>query len=699
MKKILTLVLALMLVLSLASCTLLPEEMNAKLEDIKNSILGTDPGPDDGEHVHNFVVIDSKDATCTKAGYEKLACDCGEKQEHELEALGHDMQKVSEIPAKCAQYGSITYKCSRCTKKESEAFKPTGHTWSDEVIEASRLIPCTVEGCVGTKLVDSNGTYDEILTFTFGDEEKAVLAAKHEEMANILATADRYDETLHAYAEEGELYESYEAAYAVYEEYSDLIFEAQGQYTVAMTLYYCDVKNKDLEKTYEDMMEYYTELVGKFYELSQPWYDSMYREFFFYGATEEEINAFLFDSNALADPEYAALKDRNDEIELEFNSLSNPVGSTKVPELYAEMVANNNRIAEILGYDNYLEYAYENIYERDYSYQDVAAFVEYVKEYVVPYYNMIYTKWGSISGYTDADIEDYYSIVSYSFFEDMKANTVFNDYIDMMEMGFSSNPDKVISFSDELNALVLNGNLFRGTYQGAYVTYIADADLPLAYFGEGYDDSTTVAHEFGHYMNEIYNRSEFDQSYDLLETHSQGQEMLYIFFAEDYVSEKAFELVETYQMLNTLNIIMAALQVDTFEQAIYLNSYDGYNSEIIMADGKITADEYDLLYASISEDFGIAKEYRNDEYWRYGMTITSPCYYVSYSVSAINALQIYTDANNKGFDVAKESYLKLFTYTDENPDMITEEVLEYAGLLSYNDEQLYVKLSAFLRSI
>ena len=66
-----------------------------------------------------------------------------------------------------------------------------------------------------------------------------------------------------------------------------------------------------------------------------------------------------------------------------------------------------------------------------------------------------------------------------------------------------------------------------------------------------------------------------------------------------------------------------------------------------------------------------------------------------YSVSAINALQIYTKIHTESFDAAKESYLKLFTYTDVNPDMDTEEVLVYAGLRSYNDEQLYSNIADF----
>ena len=684
----------LVMVISLASCSFLPAELQAQIEEIKNSILGTEPDV----HVHDFKVTDSKAATCLKEGFEKLACDCGETQENVLEALGHDMKKIAESPANCAQYGNISYKCSLCGKKETETLKPTGHEWG-ELVENSRLIVCTKKGCTGTKMAPSTDKYTDTLTFTFGDADKAALADIHQQIVDALNAAEKYDPALHAYAEEGALMDAYEAVYALQEQYSDLIYQAKDQYTVIMTLYYCDINNKDLETTYNEMMNYYTDLVATYYTLSQPWYDSMFREYYYYGATEEEINAFLFDSNAYANPEYTALKNRNDEIELEFNAISNPQGSPNVPLLYAEFVENNSRIAEILGYDSYLEYAYENIYDREYTPDEVVAFVEYVKKYIVPIYNRVYTKWNNISGYTEEDLEDYYSAVSYSFFENIKANTLFNDYIDEMAMGFTSNPEKNISFSDVLNDMMVDGNLFRGTYDGAYVTYLSYADIPIVYFGKGNDNPFTVSHEFGHYMNDVYNNSNYNQSYDLLEMHSQGDEALFLYFVEDYLTEKAFELVELQQMLNNLYIIVCAAQVDCFEQAIYRNSYDGVNSDIIMADGKITSDEYDLLYASLSEELGVKQEFRQDNYWRYGMTITSPCYYISYSISAINSLQIYQMCHNVSFDAAKECYLKLISYTDVDPDMTIEEIFEYAGFYSHNDEELYVALNKFLMTI
>ena len=153
-------------------------------------------------------------------------------------------------------------------------------------------------------------------------------------------------------------------------------------------------------------------------------------------------------------------------------------------------------------------------------------------------------------------------------------------------------------------------------------------------------------------------------------------------------------MIRTYALVNMLYSGLAGFTIDTFEQAIYLDQYTGLGADEIMADGTITPDEYDTLYTYICTDYGV--EDMLDGYWEYGMTITSPCYYVSYSVSALAVLQLYETANTDGFDVAKEQYLKLFTYVDENPEMGMNDILGYAGMLSYKDEQLYVNLNTYL---
>ncbi len=681
MKKIIALLLVLIFVFSLASCN-----------------TGNNEEPSEAPHVHEFVLseADSTPAGCLTEGVEVKVCSCGEKQETPLEALGHNMKVTMEIKPNCTRPGSIDYKCTTCGKIDFTNVEALGHNYEDAPSEPSRVIRCTNEGCVSCKWGESNNKHKETLTFSFTKEDEAEIDAKYEEVKALIDAADKYDPALHGYAEEGALAEEYAAVDAVHTELYELVENVIAQKQLAEIAYYCDMQNSELEETHAYMMDYQTAVIAKFYTLSRPFYDSCYRDFYYYGMTEEEINAFLFDSDAISNPEYTALKERNNAIESEFLALSGSEKREKLPTLYAEFVENNNKMAELMGYENYLEYAYENVYGRDYSYQDAANLSEYVKTYMSPVFNKIYKVYRNLTGYTDEEFERYQSHTSHPFFENLEGNTQVNDYIDLL--AFTSNPDKNITFSDEFNKLMGDGNMFRGQYAGAFVTTIYSADLPIAYFGHGYDSAFTVIHEFGHFMNEIYSadvaeeNSNFSQSYDLLEMHSQGNELLYLCYLEQNadLSEIEHTLIQSYSLVNMLYVVMAGMTIDSFEQAIYLNQYEGTNADIIMEDGEITPDEFNLLYTSICIDYGV--EDSIDGYWQHGMTITSPCYYVSYSVSAISVLQLYEMANTDGFDVAKDAYLKLFTYVDENPEMTMEEILEYAGMLSFDNEQLYIDL-------
>ena len=652
-------------------------------------------------HEHEFVYseTDSKRVTCTEDGVEVKVCSCGEKQETVIPATGHDMKLATESKPTCTGEGSTDYKCINCGKMEYNNVEALGHKYEETPSEPSRVRRCLNEGCTSCAWTESNGKHKDALTFKFTKDDETALDTKYDEVKALLDAAPKYDPALHAYAETGALADEYKAVDAVHTELYELVMYAMSQKQLAEIAYYCDMKNTELEETHKYMMDYQTNVIAKFYTLSRPFYDSCYRDFYYYGMTEEEINAFLFDSDAISNPEYTALKERNNAIETEFLALSSSEQKAKLPDLYAEFADNNNKMAALMGYDNYLEYAYENVYGRDYTYEDVAQLSDYVKTYISPVFADVYKTWSNLTGYTQDDLDKYYGQVQKPFFEVLEGNTLVNDYIDLL--AFTSNPDRNITFSDEFNKLMSDGNMFRGEYEGAFVTSIYSADLPIAYFGKGgYDNCFTVVHEFGHYMNEVYNadayeNADYAQSYDLLEMHSQGNELLYLCYLEDNAgyADVAYTLIRTHALVNMLYSGMAGFTVDAFEQAIYLDKYEGTGAEEIMADGTITADEYSALYTYICTDYGVADAL--DGYWEYGMTITSPCYYVSYSVSAISVLQLYEVAKTDGFDIAKEQYLKLFTYTDENPEMGVNDILAYAGMLSFKDEQLYVSLNNY----
>ena len=700
MKKIIALLLVLTFLFSMASCNFGPMAQTTPAETTPEV---TTPGATT-EHVHEFVLseTESKAAKCETAGLEVSICSCGAKEEKEVEALGHNMKVQMENKPSCTETGTTILKCFACGKREYITTDATGHNYATDT-EPSRIVRCLNENCTECYWAESNGKHDEALTFNFTAEDEAAIDAKYDQVLALIEAAAKYDPALHGFAEEGALADEFKIVDDLHTEFYDLIMNAMSQKQLAEIAYYCDMDNEELKETHAYMMDYQTAVIAKFYTLSRPFYDSCYREFYYQGMTDEEINAFLFDSDAVSNPEYTALKERNNAIESEFLALSAMQQKEKVAELYAEFAANNNAMAQLMGYDNYLEYAYENVYGRDYTYQDAAELAAFVKEYISPVFAAIYKKWDTIAVSDQKDIDTYYSQVRDPFFESVSSNQLVNDYIDLM--AFTTNPDKQISFSDEFNKLMGDGNMFRGDYEGAFVTTISGVNIPIAYFGAGYDNAFTIVHEFGHFMNEIYSADvaekfdEFNQSYDLLEMHSQGDELLYLAYLKENAgfTEVALNLVETYTLVNMFYIVMAGMTIDVFEQAIYLNEYDGLNADTIMADGKITADEYDFLYTSICTDFGVEEVI--DGYWQLGMTITSACYYISYSVSALSVLQLYEVANTDGFDAAKDAYLKLFTYvdelTEEKPEMTMEEILAYAGLLSYKDEQLYVNMNEY----
>ncbi len=683
MKKLLTIFMILALAVSLIACDNLPDG----IKDTINGIFGGD-----SEHVHDYVFTKCT-AKCEKDGENIYTCECGESYTEPVAGYEHDIQPAGVMEATCTRAGIEYYSCTKCGKTDNKTIEALDHIYGTPD-EPSDIVLCSRNGCKSaTVIFPEDGKYVETLTFNFTDDHKTEINAKYEEVLALINAAAKYDPALHGFAEEGELADAYAEVDAKHTELYDLVLYAVAQRQLAEVEYYCDMDNADLEQRYSDMMDYYTEVIAQFYTLSRPFYDSCYREFYYQGMSEEEIAAFLFDSDALANPEYTALKNRNDEIEVIFLAMSDPSASLELTSLYAEFVENNNKMAQLMGYDNYLEYAYENVYSRDYTYQEADTIREYVKKYIAEVFVYLINNGGG--DYTSADVKDYTAISTGSFFSNERVNTLVNGFFDTM--AFTTNPDKQIEFSDTFNNLIADGNMFRGDYGGAFVTYFSAFELPIAYFGPGYSGAFTITHEFGHYMNEIYNNSEYNQSFDLLEMHSQGNEMIFLNYLKSQLTDGAYGLIEVNQIIDMLQTAMISLSVDAFEQAVYLNQYDGVGAQVIMADGKITADEYDSLFNYVLNDMGLGG-IMNPAYWRY-VTIGSPCYYISYAISALSVLQLHETANTDSLEAATESYLKLFTYTEIDPDMTTEEVLINAGMYSFNDEELYKALGAYFEQM
>ncbi len=155
MKRILSLILALVLALSLSACV---------------------------THEHTPVIDPAESPTCALSGKtEGSHCaDCGAviKKQYDIEPLPHDFVETKEIPATCSMSGSTSgEKCSRCgfIKKAILPIDPIPHDW----IDATETTPKTCRECGVTsggvlspttptptpdpsQILDPNGEYHDI---------------------------------------------------------------------------------------------------------------------------------------------------------------------------------------------------------------------------------------------------------------------------------------------------------------------------------------------------------------------------------------------------------------------------------------------------------------------------------------------------------------------------------------------------------
>ena len=701
MKRILVLLLVLVLsCFAFASCDMLPEEVMDKLAPVLEKI-GMAP---EADHEHEFAFDSKVDPTCTSEGKDIYKCACGETKTESIAKIEHKYEQIGTTEPTCVEEGSRLYLCA-CGELKSEKYgEATGHNLA-EFVEYSRMMPCTNAGCSYAVFPEGNGKYAEIIVYNpeLVAEYEASFDTIYAEIDAIIKAADKYDPALHGFVKDSDLYKANKAMEAKYEELLTILESITGQYQIAQLEYYLNLDDAT-QTNFNHVSEVRTDMVSEFYSFAGPIAESMFREYYYEGMTDTEINAYVAESDAVSNPEYSALVKRNDEIESEYMLISNPESSSAVPVMYAEFVQNNKKIAELLGYENYLAYAYKEMYARDYSYTDVKTVYDNVKTYITPVFNAMYNNW-YYNGKNNA------TYGKGSFFEYYDQNKALNDYIDLLTI----EGNKTASFSDSFNSLMGDGLSFRGGKGGtAYVTslYGMDldgSDLPIAYFSKGYENFFTVVHEFGHYMNEVYSENRYSQSYDLLEMHSQGNEMLFLAYLNNNpgaIATVGLKFLNDYQPLNMLFAVMNAIAVDAFEQAVYTDSYDGYNAEDIMdydADAGlyITADEYDLLFKSILDDLGIDPQWQSGGYWR-NAVLRSPCYYVSYSISALAVLQLLP-MGIEDFDAASDAYLKLFSYVDEYANggsaMTTVEILQYAGLNTFMDEELYQDINEYFMAI
>ncbi|MBE6974287.1 MAG: hypothetical protein E7436_02190 [Ruminococcaceae bacterium] len=111
--------------------------------------LPTVPPTEPSDHVHDYVLTESANATCTTYGYSLYTCAiCGQQSiptEETSDPLGHNFGAGELIAGSCTTDGCTRYHCSRCGYAEDRNIQPAaGHSF----VLTEQIHPgCETEGC------------------------------------------------------------------------------------------------------------------------------------------------------------------------------------------------------------------------------------------------------------------------------------------------------------------------------------------------------------------------------------------------------------------------------------------------------------------------------------------------------------------------------------------------------------------------
>ena len=630
------------------------------------------------------------------------------------------------------------------------------------------FVQCSVKGCNIYGRAESTNYYENVFVYNFNETKRDEIDSCYDELENYIEQASQSN------------YSNFKAKYDDYEDYIDYVVE-QYQYAY---VFYCAYDDESYATAYNLVSEYYNIIFANYYGLYAEIYETeAYKDLFFAGWTEEDIKEALYLASAYSGgsenqnkadriaSDYEAVMGELDELyeqyyygqidEDEYNMQAAAL-QVKMFDLYTQFVEANNKIAQDAEYDNYMDYAYANVYGREYKPSDVTAMQNYVRTHIGPiiakvadaYNKMIVSDEETGESYvnfaTDASESFYYGLAYDSVFENaqqtyeefydaygwyleavyeyskeelvaywkavndeiLMANEYLGNYFKYMTS--STAGSKGINFFNHAAQLFERGNYFVGSYEAAYTYYIGAQDLSILYFGgEDYTTAFTFVHEFGHYYNGIYNGG-MNLSMDHDETQSQGNEMMFLAWLYEQTKGNSsltsgFNFLEIEQLFNILSTIIMSTAVDEFEQAAYSQSYKGEALPTITATIDGTEKEvvdYQTLYDTILKTYwSDVAEYLNTEYWSY-VVVDSAGYYISYAMSALPSLEIYVTARQQGLDTARDSYFKLFTFS-ENETLVDangdgectyEEILNWCGLKGPFQPELYSTITSYFSS-
>lgn len=326
-----------------------------------------------------------------------------------------------------------------------------------------------------------------------------------------------------------------------------------------------------------------------------------------------------------------------------------------VAPILASLVKLRNEYAVSKGYQNYTEYAYPNVYGRDFTTKDAKTLESYVKKYIVPVKKMC----SKIQSYNGDLSEDRLSAL------DNLSQQQILDKVRPYMSGVSEEYAKLFSYM-ERNRLCDIGPSDQ-KLAASFTDPLSSYDSAYIFIGSNgeSEEITSLVHEFGHFAQFCLD-NQAAGSFDVAEINSQGLVALYLKYADGLAGKGGGDALRAYVEYDLVGSIVDGCLYDEFQQKLYEN-------------GNMTSNEINRLYRSLAEEYGIIFATDSDEAYNWievDHTFESPLYYISYATSACTALELLSMSMNS-CDAAADKYLQL---TADSGDYSYRALIKKEGL-------------------
>ena len=316
----------------------------------------------------------------------------------------------------------------------------------------------------------------------------------------------------------------------------------------------------------------------------------------------------------------------------------------EVAQIFDQMIKVRTRMAQKLGYDNFIALGYARMHRYDYDQEDVAKYRRQVLKDVVPLCSALYKRQQKRLGYDTLHAWD-------EKVEFLQGNpTPKYDRAELVKRAqkmyheLSKETGVFFDFMVEHDLLDLDSK--PGKAAGGYCTFMPDYKSPFIFanFNQTQHDAEVLTHEAGH-AYQIYESRDIYPSdcvwptYESCEIHSMSME----FFTHPWMQSFFEEDVNRYyysHMAGSLKFLPYGVLVDHFQHEVYTHPEMSHKERMD-------------TWRRLEKEYLPHKNYEEVEilergWWmRQAHIFMSPFYYIDYTLAQVCAMQFWARMENK----------------------------------------------------